>query len=119
MVNLIRTPYAGRNFETFSEDPLLASDLVAAEIEGIQGEGLVATVKHCALNNQEKDRTTVDVQADERTTHEVELRGFEAAVSAGTGAIMGAYNKVNGTYACENKNLPTDICATIGASRAW
>ncbi|MDT9700392.1 glycoside hydrolase family 3 N-terminal domain-containing protein [Streptomyces sp. P17] len=109
MVNLIRTPYAGRNFETFSEDPLLASDLVAAEIEGIQGEGLVATVKHYALNNQEQDRTTVDVRADEQTMHEVELRGFEAAVGVGTGAVMGAYNKVNGTYACENKTLLTDI----------
>ncbi|WP_328869864.1 glycoside hydrolase family 3 C-terminal domain-containing protein [Streptomyces sp. NBC_00287] len=109
MVNLIRTPYAGRNFETFSEDPLLASDLVAAEIEGIQGEGLVATVKHYALNNQEKDRNTIDVRADEQTMHEVELRGFEAAVGAGTGAVMGAYNKVNGTYSCENKTLLTDI----------
>src|SRR5204863_759055 len=54
MVNLIRTPYAGRNFETFSEDPLLASGMVAAEIGGIQGEGLIATVKHFAMNNQEK-----------------------------------------------------------------
>ncbi|MFF3346756.1 beta-glucosidase [Streptomyces sp. NPDC002779] len=112
MVNLIRTPYAGRNFETFSEDPLLASDLVAAEIEGIQGEGLVATVKHFALNNQERDRETVDVRVDEQTMHEVELRGFEAAVGAGAGAVMGAYNKVNGTYACENKALLTDILRT-------
>ncbi|CCK31660.1 glycoside hydrolase family 3 domain protein [Streptomyces davaonensis JCM 4913] len=109
MVNLIRTPYAGRNFETFSEDPLLAADLVAAEIEGIQAEGLVATVKHYALNNQEKDRDTVDVRVDEQTMHEVELRGFEAAVGAGTGAVMGAYNKVNGTYACESKTLLTDV----------
>ncbi|MGV9456889.1 beta-glucosidase [Streptomyces sp. NPDC003635] len=109
MVNLIRTPYAGRNFETFSEDPLLASDLVAAEIEGIQAEGLVATVKHFALNNQEKDRDTIDVRVDEQTMHEVELRGFEAAVGAGTGAVMGAYNQVNGTYACEDKSLLTDV----------
>ncbi|MEV0173796.1 glycoside hydrolase family 3 C-terminal domain-containing protein [Streptomyces sp. NPDC050803] len=109
MVNLIRTPYAGRNFETFSEDPLLASDLVAAEIEGIQGEGLVATVKHYAMNNQEKDRDSIDVRVDERTMHEVELRGFEAAVAAGTGAVMGAYNKVNGTWACENETLLTGI----------
>ncbi|MEU9289068.1 glycoside hydrolase family 3 N-terminal domain-containing protein [Streptomyces sp. NPDC048275] len=109
MVNLIRTPYAGRNFETFSEDPLLAADLVAAEIRGIQGEGLIATVKHFALNNQEQDRMSVDVRADEQTMHEVELRGFEAAVAAGTGAVMGAYNKVNGTFACENKPLLTDI----------
>ncbi|WP_282700100.1 glycoside hydrolase family 3 protein [Streptomyces sp. CC219B] len=109
MVNLIRTPYAGRNFETFSEDPLLSCDLVAAEIEGIQGEGLVATVKHFAMNNQEKDRDSIDVRVDERTLHEVELRGFEAAVDAGTGAVMGAYNKVNGAWACENEALLTDV----------
>ncbi|OXS34436.1 beta-glucosidase family protein [Streptomyces sp. XY006] len=109
MVNLIRTPYAGRNFETFSEDPLLTAHLVAAEIEGIQGEGLIATVKHFALNNQERDRMTVDVRVDERTLHETELRGFEAAVAAGAGAVMGAYNKVNGTHACENQALLTGV----------
>ncbi|WP_210585981.1 beta-glucosidase [Streptomyces sp. GESEQ-35] len=119
MVNLIRTPYAGRNFETFSEDPLLSSDLVAAEIEGIQGEGLIATVKHYAMNNQEKDRTTVDVRIDEQTMHETELRAFEAAVRAGTGAVMGAYNKVNGTYACESKALLTDILRTRWGFDGW
>ncbi|MDJ0384852.1 glycoside hydrolase family 3 N-terminal domain-containing protein [Streptomyces sp. G-G2] len=105
MVNLIRTPFAGRNFETFSEDPRLTADLVAEMIRGIQDEGLIATVKHFALNNQEKGRDTVDVIADERTLHETELRGFEAAVTAGTGAVMGAYNKVNGAHACESEPL--------------
>ncbi|MFJ5265406.1 beta-glucosidase [Streptomyces sp. NPDC088387] len=119
MVNLIRTPYAGRNFETFGEDPLLSSDLVAAEIEGIQGEGLVATVKHFALNNQEKDRTSVDVRVDARTMHEVELRGFEAAVAAGTGAVMGAYNKVNGTFACENSTLLTEVLRDLWGFEGW
>ncbi|MET9889717.1 beta-glucosidase [Streptomyces sp. NPDC006465] len=119
MVNLIRTPYAGRNFETFSEDPLLAGDLVAAEIRGIQGEGLIATVKHFALNNQEKDRQSVDVVVDEQTLHEVELRGFEAAVEAGTGAVMGAYNKVGGTYACENPMLLTDILRERWGFGGW
>ncbi|MFF7985659.1 beta-glucosidase [Streptomyces sp. NPDC007901] len=119
MVNLIRTPYAGRNFETFSEDPLLASDLVAAEIRGIQGEGLIATVKHFALNNQEKDRNSIDVRADEQTMHELELRGFEAAVEAGTGAVMGSYNKVNGTFACENPTLLTDILRDQWGYRGW
>ncbi|MFF7331561.1 glycoside hydrolase family 3 C-terminal domain-containing protein [Streptomyces sp. NPDC008150] len=119
MVNLIRTPYAGRNFETFSEDPLLSADMVAAEIRGIQDEGLVATVKHFALNNQEKDRTSVDVRVDERTLHEVELRGFEAAVDAGTGAVMGAYNKVNGTWACENRTLLTDVLRDRWGFDGW
>ncbi|MEU6377348.1 glycoside hydrolase family 3 N-terminal domain-containing protein [Streptomyces sp. NPDC046909] len=119
MVNLIRTPYAGRNFETFSEDPLLSADLVAAEIEGIQGEGLVATVKHYAMNNQEKDRMSIDVRVDEQTLHESELRGFEAAVGVGAGAVMGAYNKVNGTYACENKALLTDVLRDRWGFDGW
>ncbi|MEW1563760.1 MULTISPECIES: beta-glucosidase [unclassified Streptomyces] len=119
MVNLIRTPYAGRNFETFSEDPLLAADLVAAEIRGIQGEGLIATVKHFALNNQEKDRQSVDVVVDEQTLHEVELRGFEAAVDAGTGAVMGAYNKVDGIYACENRALLTGVLRDQWGFDGW
>ncbi|MCT9141432.1 beta-glucosidase family protein [Streptomyces violarus] len=119
MVNLIRTPYAGRNFETFSEDPLLSAHLVAAEIEGIQGEGLIATVKHFALNNQERDRTSVDVRVDERTLHETELRGFEAAVAAGTGAVMGAYNQVNGTFACENEELLTGVLRERWGFTGW
>jgi beta-glucosidase len=119
MVNLIRTPYAGRNFETFSEDPLLAADLVAAEIEGIQGEGLIATVKHYALNNQEKNRDSIDVRVDEQTLHEVELRGFEAAVEAGTGALMGAYNKVNGTFSCESEALLTDVLRRQWGFDGW
>ncbi|MGW2719915.1 beta-glucosidase [Streptomyces sp. NPDC001492] len=119
MVNLIRTPYAGRNFETFSEDPLLASGMVAAEIGGIQGEGLIATVKHYALNNQEKDRMSIDVRVDEQTMHEIEMRGFEAAVGAGVGAVMGAYNKVNGTFSCESKTLLTDILRDRWGFDGW
>ncbi|MGW1560700.1 beta-glucosidase [Streptomyces sp. NPDC002144] len=119
MVNLIRTPYAGRNFETFSEDPLLASDLVAAEIKGIQDEHLIATVKHFAMNNQEQDRMSIDVRVDEQTLHELELRGFEAAIDAGAGAVMGAYNKVNGTFSCENKTLLTDILRDRWGFDGW
>ncbi|MGW0736779.1 beta-glucosidase [Streptomyces sp. NPDC002851] len=119
MVNLIRTPYAGRNFETFGEDPLLAADLVAEEIRGIQGEGLIATVKHFAVNNQEKDRTSIDVRVREQPLHETELRGFEAAIAAGAGSVMGAYNKVNGTFACENKTLLTDILRDRWGFDGW
>ncbi|WP_039946547.1 beta-glucosidase family protein [Streptomyces sp. NRRL S-118] len=119
MVNLIRTPCAGRNFETFAEDPLLSADLVAEEIRGIQGEGLIATVKHFALNNQEKDRTTVDVRVDEQALHETELRGFEAAVAAGVGAVMGAYNKVDGVHACENAGLLTGILRDRWGFDGW
>ncbi|MFJ3905608.1 beta-glucosidase [Streptomyces sp. NPDC090025] len=119
MVNLIRTPYAGRNFETFAEDPLLSADLVAEEIRGIQAEGLIATVKHLALNNQERDRTLVDVRVGEQTLHETELRGFEAAVDAGAGAVMAAYNKVDGAHATENHALLTEILRDRWGFEGW
>ncbi|MFD5414322.1 glycoside hydrolase family 3 protein [Streptomyces nojiriensis] len=119
MVNLIRTPYAGRNFETFAEDPRLTADLVGEMIRGIQDEGLIATVKHFALNNQEHGRDTVDVIATEQTLHETELRGFEAAVAAGAGAVMGAYNKVNGVHACESKVLLDELLRGSWGFDGW
>ncbi|MEY2229586.1 glycoside hydrolase family 3 protein, partial [Streptomyces sp. BF23-30] len=119
MVNLIRTPYAGRNFETFAEDPRLTADLVGEMIRGIQDEGLIATVKHFALNNQEHGRDTVDVVAAEQTLHETELRGFEAAVAAGAGAVMGAYNKVNGVHACESKPLLDELLRGSWGFDGW
>ncbi|MET9322751.1 glycoside hydrolase family 3 C-terminal domain-containing protein [Streptomyces sp. NPDC003038] len=119
MVNLIRTPYAGRNFETYAEDPRLTADLVAEVVRGIQDEGLIATVKHFALNNQEHGRDTVDVIADEQTLHETELRGFEAAVTAGVGAVMGAYNKVNGVYACESRPLLDELLRGQWGFEGW
>ncbi|MEU3078253.1 glycoside hydrolase family 3 C-terminal domain-containing protein [Streptomyces laurentii] len=119
MVNLIRTPYAGRNFETFSEDPLLSADMVAEEVRGIQAEGLIATVKHVALNNQEHGRMSVDVRAGEQTLHETELRGFEAAVTAGTGAVMAAYNKVDGVHATESRMLLTDVLRGQWGFEGW
>jgi beta-glucosidase len=109
MVNIVRVPQAGRNFETLGEDPLLAGRLVAAEIQGIQGEGSIATVKHYAFNNQESERTSVSADVDEQTMREIELAAFEAAVGAGVGSVMCAYNRVNGTYAAENAPLLTDI----------
>lgn len=112
MANIVRVPYGGRNFETLGEDPFLASRVVEAEVRGIQGEGAIATIKHYAENNQEDQRTTVDVRVDERTLHEIELQPFEAAVRAGAGAVMAAYNKVNGTYSAENRVLLTDVLRT-------
>ncbi|MGH1559801.1 glycoside hydrolase family 3 protein [Caulobacter segnis] len=99
MTNNVRVPTAGRNFETFGEDPLLASRLVAASVRGLQGGGVIATVKHFAANNQETDRKTIDVQVDERTLREIEFPPFQAAVDAGVGAVMCAYNKVGGLAA--------------------
>lgn len=109
MVNIVRVPQAGRNFETLGEDPLLASRLVAAEIEGMQSEGTIATVKHYAFNNQENQRMSVSAEVDEQTGREIELPGFEAAIRAGVGSVMAAYNKVNGTWAAESVPLLDDI----------
>ncbi|HEY6357196.1 MAG TPA: glycoside hydrolase family 3 C-terminal domain-containing protein, partial [Vicinamibacterales bacterium] len=109
MVNIVRVPQGGRNFETLGEDPTLASRIVAAEIDGIQSEGLMATVKHFAENNQENARQSVSADVDERTMHEIELQGFEAAVKAHVASVMASYNRVNGTYASENAVLETDI----------
>ncbi|MGW4965656.1 glycoside hydrolase family 3 protein [Nonomuraea sp. NPDC004186] len=109
MTNIVRVPQAGRNFETLGEDPLLAAALVAGEIRGIQGEGLIATVKHYAANNFENARQTIDVKVDERTLREIYLPAFEAAVQAGVGAVMAAYNHVNGVYAAEHPHLLTGI----------
>ena len=102
-VNVKRHPLAGRNFEYFSEDPLLSGELAAAMIDGIQAQGVGACVKHFAANDQETRRTVVDVVADERTLREVHLRGFEIAIrKAAPWMVMGAYNRIGGTYCCEH-----------------
>ncbi len=110
MINTVRVPEGGRNFETLGEDPSLISSLVVAETRGIQAQGVIATVKHYAENNQENQRQTINVNVDERTLHEIELRGFQAAVTQGqAGSVMCAYNSVNGKFGCENPTLLTDI----------
>ncbi|WP_041993587.1 glycoside hydrolase family 3 C-terminal domain-containing protein [Streptomyces sp. AcH 505] len=95
-LNLHRSPLGGRHFECFSEDPLLTGRIGAALIRGIQSGGVAATPKHFVANDSETDRLTVDVQVDERTLREVYLAPFEAAVEAGTWAVMSSYNQVNG-----------------------
>ncbi|WP_439382374.1 beta-glucosidase [Amycolatopsis lexingtonensis] len=119
MVNTIRIPYGGRNFETFSEDPLLTSRIAAAEVKGIAGQGTIPVVKHLAGNNQENDRQTINVQMDDQTLHEVELPGFEAAVKAGAGAVMCSYNNLNGPSACANGDLLTGILREQLAFKGW
>lgn len=109
MTNLVRVPQAGRNFETLGEDPVLASILVAAEVEGIQDAGLIATVKHHAVNNFENNRQSISAEVDERTLREVYLPAFEAAVRAGSGAVMAANNRVNGVFATENPHLLAEV----------
>jgi beta-glucosidase len=119
MVNLVRVPQAGRNFETLGEDPLLQSDLVASEIRGIQNQGTIATIKHLAENNQEANRMDVDVEVDDRTLHEMELPPFQAAVDAGAGAVMCAYPLVNGVHSCANGTLLTDILRVRWGFLGW
>lgn len=105
-VNIYRSAVCGRNFEYFGEDPALAARTAIGFIEGLQARGVCATVKHFALNFQEYDRHHTSSDADERTMREVYFPAFEAAVcEAGCGAVMTAYNPVNGAHASENEFL--------------
>lgn len=109
-INIKRNPLCGRNFEYISEDPVLSGQLGAAFIKGVQSTGVAACPKHLALNNQETARTTVDSVADAKTMWELYLRSFEIAVRDGQPwVIMGAYNKLNGIYCCENSWLLNDV----------
>ncbi|MDE0546236.1 beta-glucosidase [Microbacterium sp. C7(2022)] len=112
-LNIKRNPLSGRNFEYFSEDPFLSGTLAAALIRGIQSHGVAASAKHFAVNSQETHRMSIDEVVDERALHETYLEGFRIAVTAGGAwTIMSSYNKVNGTYANENRMLLTDTLRT-------
>jgi beta-glucosidase len=109
-INIARVPQNGRTFEAFGEDPCLVAQMGVAEICGIQSEGVIANVKHYAANNQETSRSKVNTIVDERTLREIYLPAFEAAVREGrVASLMGAYNKVNGAYCCENAGLLEQI----------
>ena len=109
-VNIARSPIAGRNFEYLSEDPYLNAELAVAYIEGVQSQGVIATVKHLALNNEEFDRHHVSADADERTLREIYLPAFEAAVRrAHVDAVMDSYNRVNGEHATQSRFLNLDL----------
>ncbi len=109
-LNIKRSPLCGRNFEYFSEDPLLSGKMAAAYVRGIQKNGVSACPKHFAVNSQEEARMATDSVLDERTLRELYLTGFEIAVREGRPkTVMSSYNLVNGVYANENKHLITDI----------
>jgi len=109
-VNIQRTPFAGRNFESFGEDPFLAAQMSVAYIKGIQTENVIPSVKHFAANNQEIDRMTIDVRVDERALHEIYFPAFKASVKEGNvWSVMSAYNRLNGFYASENNYLLTEV----------
>ena len=109
-INIARMPHNGRTFEGFGEDPVLAGALAVANIQGIQGRGLIANVKHYAGNNQEANRFHVNDIIDERTLRELYLPAFEASIKEGhCDSLMGAYNKVNGAHCCENDLLLNQV----------
>ena len=108
-INLLRNPMWGRAQETYGEDPYLLGRMGVALTKAMQAGGIIACPKHYALNSIEDLRFSANAIADERTLHEVYLPHFKKCIDAGAMSIMGAYNRVNGTYACENKTLLTDI----------
>jgi beta-glucosidase len=102
-MNLIREPRGGRTFEYLSEDPLLSGMLGGASIAGIQSNGIISTIKHFALNNQETARNFIDVKISEAAARESDLLAFQIGIEQGKpGSVMCSYNQINGAYACDN-----------------
>jgi beta-glucosidase len=109
-VNINRVPLWGRNFEGYGEDPYLSARLGVAYIKGVQGEGVIPSVKHFAANNEEFERHRIDAHIDERAMNEIYLPAFKAAVEeANVWTVMSAYNKLNGVHCAEDPALLTDV----------
>ncbi len=109
-MNIVRTPLGGRNFEYLGEDPLLAGAIATAQVQGLQSQDVAASIKHFALNEQENQRMSINVEVDERALREIYLLPFEMCVRDGKAlTVMGAYNKFRGQHACHNDYLLNQI----------
>jgi beta-glucosidase len=109
MINEVNFPTAGRNFETLGEDPYLAGQLAAQEVQGVQGQGLIAELKHFIENDFENGRTSTSVTIDDQTLHETELVAFQAGIQAGAGSVMCSYNRINDLYGCGDSSTLISI----------
>src|SRR3984957_16486257 len=112
-LNILRTPYGGRAFEGYGEDPYLSSQVAAADITGVQSAGVIATAKHYIGNDQETLRNSIDVQVSQRALAEIYDPAFQASVNAGVGAVICSYNQVNGSYACQNSQTLSDTLDAV------
>ena len=114
-VNIQRTPLWGRNFESYGEDPFLSGNIAVGYIEGVQGQGVLASVKHFVVNNEEFERHRIDVAVDERALHEIFYPAFEAAIQrAHVWTVMSSYNKINGIYAAQSPLLEQELYYAAG-----
>jgi beta-glucosidase len=119
MINQVSVPTGGRNFETLGEDPFLAGELVADEVRAVQGQGLIATLKHYAQNDFENARMQTSIAIDEQALHELELQAFQKGIDAGAGAVMCAYSRVNDVYSCSNDLLLKQILRDRWGFDGW